>query len=264
MPELIEAAYYESACQPLIGHRLDEIVVDPPEFLRPVGHSPEELEVLIGLVLARTFRIGKVVVLGFGPNVGSVAAELGIRFGMTGLLFVDGTGPIDHLVYGPQRDDSSWDRATLRFAHGVLTIRDPRRLGSIELDPDLTGLGPDATSITVSELRAGLGSTRRALKAALLDQSVLAGLGNLLADEILWRCGLAPGRPASSLETREVTALHDTIATTVDELTERGGSHTGDSFDLRTPESRCHRCGSIMVRDRFGGRSTWWCPGHQS
>ena len=74
-------------------------------------------------------------------------------------------------------------------------MRDARRLGRGRLDPDEDRLGPDALSATLADLRAALAGSGVAVKARLLDQSRLAGVGNLIADEVLWRAGLAPGRP---------------------------------------------------------------------
>ncbi|MCY3616257.1 MAG: hypothetical protein OXG66_01165, partial [Acidimicrobiaceae bacterium] len=104
---------------------------------------------------------------------------------------------IDHLLYDSPRHEPAWDRFGLEFeGAGAMVLRDPRRLGGVQLDPDESRLGPDALSLTLGQLRTALGRSTAALKARLLDQQRLAGLGNLLADEALWRARLSPVREA--------------------------------------------------------------------
>ena len=149
-------------------------------------------------------RIGKLLLLDVEG-----APTLGIRFGMTGRLLVDGESGTDRLVYAPRRHDPKWDRFSIDFSDGgSLVVHDPRRLGGILLDPDVSGLGPDAATVTLSALAAALRGSKAPLKARLLDQSRLAGVGNLIADEALWRSRLSPLRPAGSLSPAEVRRLH--------------------------------------------------------
>jgi formamidopyrimidine-DNA glycosylase len=102
-----------------------------------------------------------------------------------------------------------------------------------------------------------------ALKARLLDQSRLAGVGNLIADEVLWRAGLAPARPANSLTANELRRLHRHVATGLADLIRRGGSHLGDLQPERRPGGHCPRDHAELSRGVVGGRTTWWCPRHQ-
>ena len=143
-------------------------------------------------------------------------------------------------------------------------IDDPRRLGRVELAPDLTTLGPDAWSLRLEELRGALAHGRGPLKARLLDQARVAGLGNLLVDEVLWRADLSPHRPAGSLNADEVRRLRQVVRRVLDQMDRRGGSHTGDLFDARRPGGVCPRDGTGLRRATVGGRTTWWCPAHQS
>ena len=101
------------------------------------------------------------------------------------------------------------------------------------------------------------------LKARLLDQSRIAGVGNLLADEILWRAGLSPLRPTGWLLPAELRRLHRHLRATLEELLERGGSHMGDLMAERRVGGRCRRDGAELAHGTVGGRSTWWCPAHQ-
>jgi formamidopyrimidine-DNA glycosylase len=143
-------------------------------------------------------------------------------------------------------------------------VRDPRRLGAAELDPDEERLGPDALTVTARQLRDSVLRTSAApLKAILMDQSRLAGLGNLLVDEVLWRAGLDPARPAGSLSDHEQKALLKAIRTALKQMGQRGGSHTGDVYSSRTHGGVCPRDGAPLTRRTIGGRTTWSCPHHQ-
>jgi formamidopyrimidine-DNA glycosylase len=146
---------------------------------------------------------------------------------------------------------------------GSLWMRDPRRLGAVELDPDESRLGPDATTLDRPALDHAIGKSRAPLKAVLMDQSRIAGLGNLLTDEVLWRAGLDPAREAGSLDDAERARLARTIRHTVRVLGQRGGSHTGDLQASRERGGICPRDGAELLRRTVGGRTTYSCPVHQ-
>jgi formamidopyrimidine-DNA glycosylase len=133
----------------------------------------------------------------------------------------------------------------------------------VELAPRLDALGPDAASLTPSQLRAALAGAAAPLKARLLDQHHIAGLGNLLCDEALWRAGLDPARAAGSLDDAETRRLHRHIRRTLEVLGDRGGSHLGDLQPARTRTGRCPRDGTLLQRRQVGGRTTYSCPVHQ-
>jgi formamidopyrimidine-DNA glycosylase len=197
-------------------------------------------------------------------GAGGEGHTLGLRFGMTGRLLLDGRAGVEHLVYASERDVAAWDRFTVRFRDGGrLVVRDPRLLGGVELDPDESVLGPDALEVTPAELRRALEHSVVALKARLMDQHRLAGVGNLIADELLWRASLAPQRRSGSLTGAEHRRLHRHLHDTLVELIRRGGSHLGDLMPERVPGGRCPRDGTELVRSTVGGRTTWWCPRHQ-
>jgi formamidopyrimidine-DNA glycosylase len=96
-----------------------------------------------------------------------------------------------------------------------------------------------------------------------MDQSRIAGLGNLLTDEVLFRAGVDPARPADSLTDAEVRSIARAISTTVRTLGRRGGSHTGDHMVAREPGALCPRDGAPMLRRTVGGRTTYSCAQHQ-
>ncbi len=271
MPELIEVEIYRQTATQVLGRTIAEVEVIDPFALRndPAGRSGADVSsVIIGATVVGARRHGKLLMLdlGHGSRTAGLGndAVLGLRFGMTGRLLVDGRAGIDELLYTSDRDDPAWDRFRVRFEEGgTLSVRDPRRLGTVELDPDLRPLGVDATELTVTELRRVLSGSTAAVKARLLDQHVICGIGNLLADEILWRAGIAPNVVSSSLGLARVRRLHDAVVDTLRELTERGGSHLGDVMEARHPGGRCPRDGTAMRVATIGGRTSWWCPKHQ-
>lgn len=219
---------------------------------------------LEGQTVVAVRRLGKLLMLDFAHPGGPVGAVLGLRFGMTGRLVVDDHAVIEKLEYSSARVLPEWRRFELRFDdEGTLVVVDPRRLGGVELNPDDSRLGPDAFGLAVEQLGAALEGSRTALKARLLDQRRVAGLGNLLVDEILWRTGLDPAREAGSLTGAEQEQLAEAIRMTVDELAERGGSHTGDLHLARVRGGSCPRDGELLDRRTIGGRTTYSCPRHQ-
>lgn len=265
VPELLEVECYRRLAERALDRPIAGVRV-PDRHSLAAGESPSRLgRALAGRRLAAARRRGKLLLL----DLDSAAPRtLGLRFGMTGGLTVDGKLAIDKLLYSSGSYGPQWVRFRVLFADGgELALHDPRRLGRVELDPDEHRLGPDAWSITLAELAAALASrgvrTPAPIKARLLDQSHLAGLGNLLVDELLWRAGLRPTRPVGSLEERELRRLHRHLRSMLPEMLERGGSHTGELMAERRRGGHCPRDGAPLVRARVGGRTTYWCPVHQ-
>lgn len=258
MPEILEVETYRRQAEAVVGRRI--VGVDTPDDWYVKNVDREVLRAALeGRRVEAARRVGKLLILDLDDG-----ARLGLRFGMTGRLLVDGSASIDRLEYSSGRDEPEWERFGLRFdGGGDLRMRDPRRLGGVELDPDESRLGPDALALTVPALATALGRSTAPLKARLLDQARVAGIGNLLVDEILWRAGLDPARAAGSLSEAELAALHHHAVTTLDELTTRGGSHTGDLRAGVAADGRCPLDGTPLVRRTIGGRTTWSCPTHQ-
>ena len=143
-------------------------------------------------------------------------------------------------------------------------LHDPRRLGRVRLDPDLSRLGPDVLTLRRGELVRALAHRRAPVKAVLLDQGAIAGLGNLLVDETLWWASLDPRRRADTLDAIELETLHRTIRRRLPIMMRRGGSHTGTlSPAVRAIGGPCPRDGGPLARMTVGGRTTVWCPSHQ-
>ena len=246
----------------VVGRTAAKVVAPDAWFLKR-GLTPRAVKAAItGRRFTDVRRIGKLLVLetdgGQGPN-------LGLRFGMSGRLVVDGRASIDDFVYASNRPVANWDRFVVKFEDGGdLRMRDPRRLGGVELDPDEELLGPDALRASLADVRRALGESRAPLKARLMDQRRLAGVGNLAADELLWRAGLDPARPAGSLSADETKGLARHIRRTLADLIARGGSHTGDLMSARVVGGVCPKDGVPLVRRTVGGRTTYSCPRHQT
>lgn len=163
-------------------------------------------------------------------------------------------------------------RAVLEFTDGTrLSFVDSRALGTIELHPagallDL-GLGPDASDKkwTAEQLGGALATRRGPIKPALLDQKLVAGLGNIYAAESLWRARIDPRAPSRSLTPVQVKALRRSVAAVLERAT--GSRYTDDStvaLDVYDREGLpCRRCRTPIERIVQAGRSTYFCPSCQ-
>jgi len=266
VPELPEIEAYRGLAQRALGRRIDAATFGDPRFARGEVSGPRLVRLLRGATLRTVRRHGKLLVFDLDAPPGGPAAghRLGLRFGMTGSLLVDGEAALARLVFASDRPTTAWDRFVLRFSDGgTLVVRDPRLLGGVELDPDEAALGPDALDITAAQLRHALETSAVAVKTRLMDQRKVAGIGNLIADEVLWRASLAPQRRSSSLTTPDQRRLHHHLRATLDDLLQRGGAHLGDLMPARHPGGRCPRDGTELRHSTVGGRSSWWCPRHQ-
>lgn len=255
MPECVEAEIWRVAVARLAGRRIVAVDVD-----RRVADDGVEVA-LTGRRISAARRRGKVVLVDTdGPT-------LGLHLGMTGRLVVDGEAPIEQLAYASGADRSDWDRLRLWSDNGpvpALRMNDPRRLGRVTLDPDLTRLGPDAFGLTVAQFRAALAGRRRAIKPTLLDQHVVAGLGNLCADELLFAGGISPHRPVDELDDAETRRLARVCRSVLRRLLDRGGSTEGVlGLRVRSALPPCPRDGGPLRRETIGGRTAVWCPTHQ-
>jgi formamidopyrimidine-DNA glycosylase len=260
MPEGLEAEIWRRACEPLVGRTVVEVDGDA----RVV---PVDIRAVVGAHILAVRRRGKVVL------IDTDHVTIGLHFGMTGRLIVDGSAPIERLAYASARDEADWDRMTLwtDAAAGVdhrqvpaVRFNDPRRLGRVSLDPDLDHLGVDITAVTARRLATALQTRRTAVKTALLDQTVVAGLGNLCADEVLWWSGIDPHRRTDALGEDDVARLAQAIRRRLPVMLGRGGSTTGVlDPDVRARCAPCERDGTPLRRDTIGGRTAVWCPSHQ-
>ena len=261
MPELVEVEIYRRLAESrALGRKVLDVDAPDAWYLKGGLDAATIKSALLGRCFTGARRIGKLLLLDTpGPT-------LGLRFGMTGRLVVDGVLGVDALLYSSNADTDAFDRFSITLApkgRGRLVMRDPRRLGGIELAPDESCLGPDALGLTTATLRHALAGSTAPLKTRLMDQRHVAGVGNLAADEVLWRASLDPVRPAGDLNNDEVRRLADTLRRTLRRMLVRGGSHTGDLMAARALGGQCPLDGTPLVRRQIGGRTTWSCPSHQ-
>lgn len=258
MPELPDVDQYRRV---LTEHAQRKMVraleVYDPQILR--NAAPRELSAAEGRHVSAPTRHGKWLIVPFSPVHGPHPVLL-MHFGMTGeLVAVAGDEP-------PGRSD----RADLVLTGGRIRYRDMRKLKgwwwareANEVDELLRGLGPDAADVDAATFAARLTTHRRGLKSALLDQDVLAGLGNLLTDEILWRACLHPALLTTELSGSQLDTLHATMRRVLRDsmCTGRVPERTGWLTEQRdTPDPRCPRCGRPLRKRRVAGRGTWLCP----
>ena len=243
MPELPEAERARRQIDRALGREI--VAVDDRDTYVCRPHAPGEIAAaLVGQTLERSHRRGKFLwVETSGP-------VLGLHLGMAGRIDVD-----------EPPAPGNWDRFALTFADGGrLALRDKRRLGRALLEPDLSHVGPDAAEIDRDAFRARVGRGTAPIKARLLDQGALAGVGNLLADETLWRARISPRRLAGELTVEELDRLRRDLRAATRAAIRNGGVHTGDVIPERRPDGSCPRCGTAMARATIGGRTTYWCP----
>src|SRR3984885_10068673 len=249
-----------------LGRRI--VGVDDADAFVTRPHSPGELRAaLTGRTLTAAHRRGKTMWIETSGLDGSAdpGPDLGIHLGMSGRIVV--TAPDGWVAEGgdpPGRDaqprKAEWDRFTLEFADGGrLALFDKRRLGRIVLNPDIGALGPDAAEVTPAQFRALITKGTIAVKARLLDQSKIAGIGNLLADEILWQARVSPLARVDSLSPAQVNRLYRAAKSVLASAVAHGGAHTGEMIAARHPGGICPRDGAPMAHGTVGGRSTWWC-----
>jgi formamidopyrimidine-DNA glycosylase len=264
LPELPEVETIRAQLEPrLLGRRLELVSILDPRLTRPL--DPREIAgELEGSRIVGVERRGKYLVLRL--NTGSA---LLVHLRMTGSF---GFEPTSH------------ERAVLELEGGDrLVYRDVRRFGTwlvvdaVELEPYLTaknGPEPLSTRFTTAWLAQQLSRRRAPLKAVLLDQRVVAGLGNIYADEALWRARLNPLRPANVLEPDEVPRLRRSIRAALRKGIERQGASLRDyakpdgatgamqeEFKVYGREGEpCPRCRTPIAKARVGGRGTWYCP----
>lgn len=267
MPELPEV---ESVARGLrraaVGARIEAVRCHFPAV---VGRDPCEFgEQVRGRILEQVRRHGKYLFLGL-----SGARVLALHLRMTGQFYLvkRAAAPDKHThleILLCDRSDKLVYRDVRKFGRLLLLE------GSVEEFLDARRLGPDALAVSTASFGRALGGTSRGIKAALLDQSLLAGLGNIYTDEVLFREGIHPLRPANSLDPKEVGALLRSVRSLLRAAIARGGTTVSDFV---TAEGRaggyqgelqaygragkpCRRCGRSMAKTRAAGRSTCYCP----
>jgi formamidopyrimidine-DNA glycosylase len=246
VPELPEVERARLTLEEVLGRRILAVDDNDSYVCRP--HAPGELaDALTGHAFAAARRRGKQLWLETedGPL-------LALHLGMTGHILLDPDPP------------TRWDRFRVDFEDGGgFALRDKRRLGRAYLDPRLTRIGPDAAEVGQPEFRRLMGAGRAPIKARLLDQKAVSGVGNLLADQALWQARLAPQRRTSTLSEAELDRLRRELRAAIRSAIKKGGAHTGVFIASRRVDGACPRDGHPLERTRIGGRTTYWCPACQ-
>jgi formamidopyrimidine-DNA glycosylase len=253
MPELPEV---EAAMQ-LLRRRAKGRVIASVQLLHPSLKrrvAPATLRALVGARITRIERRGKHQLLHLDDG-----RIVHVHFRMNG-----------DWAFGKTNDAlPRFARAVIEFEGGTrLILLDSRALGTLDVHPagaelDL-GLGPDAADRgwTAAALRSSLATRRGPIKPALLDQRLVAGLGNIYAAEALWRARISPFHRADALGEKEVRALRSAIAAVITRAT--GARYTDDdtvNLDVYDREGLpCRRCRTLIERVVQAGRSTYFCP----
>lgn len=262
MPELPEVETLRRSLVPrLVGRVVERVEVLRPDVVRPrrraEAGTPGALVMrrlrsmlLVGRRIERLERHGKqlAIVADGGCPV------LVVHLGMTGQLLFRDRGQT------PVREDHVHIRWVLGAGEQAarLLFRDPRRFGRITpaasmadlLAQEWSRLGPDALRVRAADLAASLSRTTRSIKAALLDQEIIAGIGNIYADETLHRAGLHPLTPAHSLTRPQVRSLSAAIRTVLSRAVRAGGTTLRDYVD-GNGQAGNHRA-NLLVYDRAG------------
>jgi len=240
-------------------------------YREPFKTPPAEMEAaLTGLRIARVARVGKHIVVDLAPK-GSrkLAAQWIVHLGMTGRLLVSAAAaPV-----------ALHTHAIVRLASGrELRFVDPRRFGRLALhslqEGPFTGPGHEPLTITGDDFAALFHGRKLAIKPALLNQSLLHGVGNIYADESLFRAKIRPTRRAGRLSREQLDRLHAALGAVLRQAIRAGGSSISDYVDADGVEGffqiqhrvygqegqPCRGCGTPIRRIVLGGRSTHFCP----
>ncbi len=272
MPELPEV---ESARAVIERAALGRTIVDVDDTdsyeCRP--HAPGQIRsALLGRQLTVAHRRGKSMwcdTSGVGRSE-PPGPTLGVHLGMSGKIVIADPGGDeidggDYWERGRKPGDHRFSRFSVTFEDGgSMLLIDPRRLGRVRLDPPVEGLGPDAREITPAQFRAALARGSAPVKARLLNQESIAGIGNLLADQILWLAKVNPALPVQDLARPDVDRLLRATRRAIGAAVEGGGVHTLSVVPFRKKGGLCPRDGAPMVRGTVGGRTTWWCSREQA
>jgi formamidopyrimidine-DNA glycosylase len=268
MPELAEVEYFRSRWNPGLKQKINEVAVHAKKRIFRGTDTAAMAKALTGATLERSEARGKQMLFVAKPTRGKERAWLGLHLGMTGKLRVEKVGfeagKHDHLV--------------LRQAKQALVFQDARLFGrvlfslSAEMPEWWSKIAPDLLSKDFTEKALAIFLHRRKkapIKAVLLMQERFPGIGNWMADEILWRAEIHPQQAAGLLDTKEVRALHREIRWVCREALRIIGKRWDDPpktwlFPHRWEKGgTCPKTGARLKHATIGGRTTCWSPGRQ-
>ncbi|MGI9252494.1 MAG: bifunctional DNA-formamidopyrimidine glycosylase/DNA-(apurinic or apyrimidinic site) lyase [Thermomicrobiales bacterium] len=280
MPELPEVETMRRIVErELTGQRLATVDLRLPKLLRD---SPiPTLDPLVGESVLGARRRAKVLVSDWSGGLSLMSHFM--LAGQLAVIAADGRRSVaGHPVPNPTGDyPHKATHVILTFENSsVLHHSDIRQFGWLRLMPtddvaaafEAFGFGPEAVgpgSISIEDLTERLARRRIPIKQVLLDQGVLAGLGNIYVDEALHKAGIHPSRPANALSTDQLALLHQTIAWAIERGIEQGGAtivhqkaYPQDGFpSIHGREGEpCMTCDSTILKMRVGGRGTYYCP----
>ena len=254
MPELPDVEGFRRFLERrALGQRVRRVDVLDTELVR--NCTPRSLhKALVGNRFGNPRRHGKWLI----APVGEV--EVLMHFGMTGALAWSPTDGHRHIH----------DRLIFVCEGGELRYNNMRRFGGVWLAEDdeervqVTGpLGPDAADIGTGDLAALFANRRGGIKAALMDQRLVAGIGNLMSDEILWRARVRPRALVQKLNARSRSDVFEALRAVVSESSRYGRVPHGQRWLTRVRDDRgamCPRCGTALRRATVAGRTAVWCP----
>ena len=260
MPELAEVAFACSQWNDGVGKKIKEIITHPTSRVYRDLDRSQFCKRLTGTFLSSAQTHGKQMLFGFSRN-----HWMGLHLGMTGNLFLE-----------PENYQSrKYDALVLRQNQHTLVFRDPRQFGRLRLHqghtpPDWwTDLptGMLSRAFTKDILHSALNRhSRRPVKALLLDQRYFQGMGNWMADEVLWRSGIHPGQKSGKIQETQEKILFKQILFVARGAMKSVGVHGGDPpkswlFHSRWKDGLlCPKTNSPLIREPIGGRTTCWCP----
>jgi formamidopyrimidine-DNA glycosylase len=261
MPELAEVEFYRKEWNPGLGHKVLRVHANTGARVFRDCAAPDKLApALTGKTYRASFAHGKNLLFAFSGNL-----WLGGHLGMSGKLTAKAPD------YVPEKHD----HLVLVFRDTALVFTDYRMFGRLVLDrckrePEWWQALPPAilsARFTLGRMESHLARRSRSpLKAALLDQAIFPGVGNWMADEILWRCGHYPGALCATLtkpEARELWKVTRRISRDAVRIIGTDWSDPPDSwlFNHRWKKGQaCPRCATPLARDEIAGRTTCWCP----
>ena len=256
MPELPDIEAYARAIRAQgLNRRIAGVDLRDPDRLR--GSRLADLEAaLAGHAFEAVKRHGKMLFLTV-----SCGWRLVLHFGMTGAV----------VFHDAATDAPRHARLVLRFEDGGhLAFDDQRKLGWLELTDDVAAylrsqdIGPDALSFDAAGFRDLLAGKRGIIKTALTDQSRIAGIGNVYADEVLFQAGVRPDRKAEDLGADEIEAVHGKLREVLEQAAALDADPARMPDDWLTPrrggEATCPRCGGALETPKLSGRTAYLCP----